>query len=140
MKWRDPYTEELMDVRPQDIGHTALLTVEGERDDISARGQTTAAHDLCYSIPQRKQYHHFQLGCGHYGIFNGRRWREEIMPRVRHFIRAVDEVKYDPIPEKDLEKTPDLKPERYNRDIHGIAAIRRWIKEHRQDSHRETVD
>ena len=139
MKWRDPITEELHDVRPQDIERTALLTIEGEKDDISARGQTTAAHDLCYSLSQKRQYHHFQLGCGHYGIFNGRKWREEIMPRIRHFIRAMEPGK-DPIPEKDLEKTPDLKPERYNRDIHGIAAIRRWIKEHRQDSHRETVD
>ncbi|MCB1531413.1 MAG: polyhydroxyalkanoate depolymerase [Alphaproteobacteria bacterium] len=139
MKWRDPITEELHDVRPQDIERTALLTVEGEKDDISARGQTTAAHDLCYSIPQKKQFHHFQLECGHYGIFNGRRWREEIMPRIRHFIREMDPGR-DPIPEKDLEKTPDQKPERYNRDIHGIAAIRRWIKEHRLDSHRETVD
>lgn len=139
MKWRDPLTEELHDVRPQDIERTALLTVEGEKDDISARGQTTAAHELCYSLSQKKQYHHFQLECGHYGIFNGRRWREQIMPRIRHFIREMDTDK-DPVPKKDLEKVPDLKAERYNRDIHGIAAVRRWIKEHRQESHRETVD
>ena len=139
MKWRDPFSGELIDVRPQDIGKTALFTIEGERDDISARGQTTAAHELCYSIPQSKQYHHFQLGCGHYGIFNGRRWREQIMPRLRHFIRKFDE-NADPIPEKDLEQTPDLKPVRYNRDKHGVAAIRRWIKEHKAEQHKETVD
>ena len=139
MKWRDPLTDELVDVRPQDIEHTALLTIEGELDDISARGQTTAAHEICYSLSQRKQYHHFQLECGHYGIFNGRRWREQIMPRIRNFIREFD-VGKDPIPQSDLDRIPDLKPERYNRDQHGIAAIRRWIKEHRQDSHRETVD
>lgn len=139
MKWRDPLTEELVDVRPQDIEHTALMTIEGELDDISARGQTTAAHDLCYSLSQRKQYHHFQLKCGHYGIFNGRHWRDEIMPRVRNFMRKFDPDK-DPIPEADLEITPDLEPERYNRDKHGIAAIRRWIKENRQESYRETVD
>lgn len=139
MKWRDPLSDELRDVRPQDIKKTALLTIEGELDDISARGQTTAAHELCYSLPQNKQYHHFQLKCGHYGIFNGRRWRNEIMPRVRHFIREMDK-NVDSIPEKDLEKVPDLKAERYNRDKHGIAAIRRWIKEHRIENHKETMD
>jgi poly(3-hydroxybutyrate) depolymerase len=139
MKWKNPLSGELMDVRPQDIEHTALLTIEGELDDISARGQTTAAHDLCYSLSQKKQFHHFQLECGHYGIFNGKRWREQIMPRIRHFIRLHDKDK-DPVPAADLEKTPDLKPERYNRDAHGIAAIRRWLKEHRVESYRETVD
>ena len=139
MKWRDPLTDELLDVRPQDVEHTALLTIEGELDDISARGQTTAAHELCYSLPQSKQYHHFQLECGHYGIFNGRRWREQIMPRIRNFIRQFDQGK-DPIPKEDLKIVPDLKAERYNRDQHGIAAVRRWIKENKQESHRETVD
>ena len=134
LKWRDPYTDKLVDVRPQDITHTALLTVEGELDDISARGQTTAAHELCYSLPQRKQFHHFQLGCGHYGIFNGRRWREQIMPRIRHFIRSVDPGR-DPVPEADLKKIPDLKPERFNHDKHGIVAIRRWLKEHQPESY-----
>ncbi len=134
MKWRDPYSDKLIDVRPQDIKHTALLTVEGELDDISARGQTTAAHELCYSLPQRKQYHHFQLECGHYGIFNGRRWREQIMPRIRNFIRSFDEGK-DPIPESDLKKVPDLAPERFDHDKHGIVAIRRWLKSERPESY-----
>ncbi|MGE4314286.1 MAG: polyhydroxyalkanoate depolymerase [Pseudobdellovibrionaceae bacterium] len=128
MKWRDPMTNELQDVRPQDIKKTALLTIEGEKDDISARGQTTAAHDLCYNLPQSKQYHHFQLEVGHYGIFNGRRWRTEIMPRLRHFFREMDPGK-DPIPASDLEKVPDMKAARYDRELHGIAAVRRWLKE-----------
>jgi len=128
MKWRDPLTDHLHDVLPGKIKKTALLTIEGELDDISARGQTTAAHDLCISIPQAKQFHHFQLACGHYGIFNGSKWRHEIMPRIRHFIRLND-TDCSPIPEADLLKTPDLAPERYNRDKHGIAAIRRWMKE-----------
>lgn len=136
MKWRDPYTGHLVDVRPQDIRHTALLTIEGELDDISARGQTTAAHDLCYSIPQNKQYHHFQLECGHYGIFNGKRWREQIMPRIRNFIREFDHDK-DPVPKEDLKIIPDLKPERYDRDKHGIVAVRRWLKENRQAHYKE---
>ncbi len=134
MKWRDPHTGELIDVRPQDIEKTALLTVEGELDDISARGQTTAAHELCHSLPQRKQYHHFQLGCGHYGIFNGGRWRKQIMPRIRHFIRKLDKG-VDPVPQKDLDKTPDIAPERFDHDKHGIIAIRRWLKEHQPENY-----
>jgi poly(3-hydroxybutyrate) depolymerase len=140
MKWQDPKTGTLKDVRPQDIEKTALLTIEGELDDISARGQTTAAHELCYSIPQSKQYHHFQLECGHYGIFNGRRWREQIMPRIRHFIRQQNNGKCTTIPKSDLEKVSNHKPERYNRDIHGIAAVRRWIRDNRQESHKENAD
>lgn len=136
MKWRDPVTDKLHDVRPQDIEHTALLTIEGELDDISARGQTTASHEICYSLPQRKQYHHFQLQTGHYGIFNGRRWREEIMPRIRHFIRDFDKEK-DPVPAEDLKQIPDLAPERFVREKHGIAAIRRWLKEHQPQSFKE---
>lgn len=135
MKWKDPLSGEYMPVRPQDIRHTALLTIEGEKDDISARGQTTAAHELCYGLSQHKQFHHFQLDCGHYGIFNGRRWREQIMPRIRHFIREFDPGK-DPVPPADFEQIPDLAPERFNRDRHGIAAIRRWLKEERPQSYK----
>lgn len=135
MKWRDPKTNKLHDVRPQDITKTALLTIEGELDDISARGQTTAAHELCYNLSQKKQFHHFQLECGHYGIFNGGKWRKQIMPRIRHFIREMD-PKCDPIPATDLKKIPDITPERFNRDTHGIAAIRRWLKENRPQSYK----
>ena len=138
MKWRDPLSGELQDVRPQDIRHTAILSIEGEKDDISARGQTTAVHELCYNLPQNKQYHHFQLEAGHYGIFNGRRWRSEIMPRIRHMIRKFD-TKCDPIPKADLEKTPDLAPERFNRDKHGIVAVRRWLREYRPESHHDMM-
>lgn len=135
MKWRDPLSDKLVDVRPQDIKHTALLTIEGEKDDISARGQTTAAHELCYCLSQHKQFHHFQLDCGHYGIFNGRKWREEIMPRIRHFMRDFDHDK-DTIPTKDIEDTAALTPVRFNRDKHGIVAIRRWLKEERPQSYK----
>lgn len=127
MKWRDPLTQKLVDVRPQDIEHTALFTIEGELDDISSRGQTTSAHDLCYNLTQKKQYHLFQLQTGHYGIFNGSRWRKEIMPRIRHFMRLWDN--YDAIPEADLKAIPDITPDRFNRDTHGVAAVRRWLKE-----------
>ncbi len=137
MKWRDPYTGNLIDVRPQDIKHTALLTIEGELDDISARGQTTAAHNLCHSLPQRKQFHHFQLECGHYGIFNGGRWRKQIMPRIREFIREFDKDK-DPVPSKDLKNVESVMPDRYDHDKHGIAAVRRWLKEHQPENYKDT--
>jgi len=73
-------------VRPQDIKTTALLTVEGELDDISGAGQTAAAHDLCSNIPKSKQEHYTLKGAGHYGIFSGRRWREMAYPEIRRFI------------------------------------------------------
>ena len=73
-------------VRPQDIAGSALLTIEGELDDISGAGQTRAAHDLCQSVPREHQHHLDVAGAGHYGIFSGRRWRETVYPQVRNFI------------------------------------------------------
>ena len=75
-------------VRPQDIKTGALLTIEGELDDISGAGQTRAAHDLCTGIPKDRQFHYDAVGAGHYGIFSGRRWREKIYPKVRDFIAS----------------------------------------------------
>jgi poly(3-hydroxybutyrate) depolymerase len=75
-------------VRPQDIKTTALLTVEGELDDISGAGQTKAAHELCTGIPDARQKHYDVIGAGHYGIFSGRRWREMAYPVIRDFILA----------------------------------------------------
>ncbi len=74
-------------VRPQDITRTALLTVEGELDDISGPGQTQAAHDLCTGIPANRQEDLVVPQAGHYGIFSGRRWREQVAPKIREFIR-----------------------------------------------------
>jgi len=71
------------------ITSTALMTVEGERDDICGLGQTEAAHDLCTNIPVDEKYHYVQPGVGHYGVFNGTRWRTEIQPRIREFIRTI---------------------------------------------------
>ena len=73
-------------VRPQDIKTTALLTIEGELDDISGAGQTRAAHELCTGVPKSRQFHYDAVGAGHYGIFSGRRWREKVYPKVRDFI------------------------------------------------------
>ena len=74
-------------VRPQSISKTALLTIEGELDDISGNGQTEAAHELCAGIPAKKREHFLAPGVGHYGIFSGKRFRELVYPRVREFIR-----------------------------------------------------
>ena len=77
---------ELERVRPADIKTTALLTVEGELDDISGSGQTAAAHDLCTQIPANQHRHLEAKGAGHYGIFSGRRWREIVYPEVKRFV------------------------------------------------------
>ena len=73
-------------VRPQAIRETALLTVEGELDDISGNGQTESAHSLCLNIPRDRREHFLAPNVGHYGIFSGRRWREVIYPRVSAFM------------------------------------------------------
>jgi poly(3-hydroxybutyrate) depolymerase len=75
-------------VEPAAIEQTALMTVEGERDDVCGPGQTVAAHALCTGIPPAKKMQHLQLKVGHYGVFHGRRWQTETYPKVKSFIRA----------------------------------------------------
>jgi poly(3-hydroxybutyrate) depolymerase len=75
-------------VNPAAIRRTALMTVEGERDDICSIGQTVAAQDLCSSVRPYMKTHHVQTGVGHYGVFSGRRWNQQIYPRVREMIHA----------------------------------------------------
>lgn len=77
-------------VDPSKIRNTALLTVEGGRDDICGLGQTTAAHDLCSTLRPHLKRHHLQANVGHYGVFNGRRWDNEIYPVVRNMILAME--------------------------------------------------
>jgi poly(3-hydroxybutyrate) depolymerase len=77
-------------VSPAAIRTAALMTVEGELDDISGRDQTRAAHDLCAALPAARKQHLTVDGAGHYGIFSGRRWREIVYPRLRDFFAAVD--------------------------------------------------
>ena len=72
------------------IRRVALMTVEGENDDISGIGQTQAAHDLCVNIPDDKRVHYMQKGVGHYGVFNGSRFRSEIAPRISDFMVSLD--------------------------------------------------
>ena len=77
-------------VNPAAIRRTALMTVEGERDDICSVGQTVAAQDLCSNIRPYLKTHHVQTGVGHYGVFSGRRWNQQIYPRVRDHIHSAE--------------------------------------------------
>jgi poly(3-hydroxybutyrate) depolymerase len=80
-------------VRPQDITTTALLSVEGELDDISGSGQTEAVHSICSGVSQAQKKHMEAKGAGHYGIFSGRRWREMVYPQVKSFIQSHQPAK-----------------------------------------------
>jgi len=77
-------------VDPGAIRRTALLTVEGERDDICAVGQTSAAHALCSGLRPHMKRHHLQLGVGHYGVFSGSKWEQQIYPQVRNMILSMN--------------------------------------------------
>lgn len=77
-------------VDPKAIRHTALLTVEGERDDICAVGQTMAAHDLAASLKPFRKRHHLQAGVGHYGVFSGKKWENQVYPILRNMILQND--------------------------------------------------
>jgi len=77
-------------VDPSAITRTALLTIEGERDDVCGVGQTLAAHDLCSRLKPFRKRHHLQPGVGHYGVFSGRRWEAQVYPIVRSVIQAND--------------------------------------------------
>lgn len=82
------YRGDPIDMRS--VRRTALMTVEGERDDICAVGQTMAAHDLCTGLPPHMRSHHLQAGVGHYGVFSGRKWESQTYPLVRNFIQSHD--------------------------------------------------
>ncbi len=84
---------------PVDLGAIrtcALMTVEGENDDISGVGQTKATHDLCVNLPPEKQLYHLQPAVGHYGVFNGSRFKREIAPAIAGFIRTHDRTEARP--------------------------------------------
>jgi poly(3-hydroxybutyrate) depolymerase len=88
-------------VRTEAIQDVALMTVEGENDDISGIGQTQAAHGLCSGLPADKKVDYVQPKVGHYGVFHGRRFREEIYPRMRDFIATHDVVGAKPAAAKE---------------------------------------
>jgi poly(3-hydroxybutyrate) depolymerase len=96
-------------VRPQDIKGCALLTVEGELDDISGSGQTRAAHDLCTGIAKASKQHYEVKGAGHYGIFSGRRWREMVYPQVHEFIASAS-PSAPAVASKKLAKSAPIRP------------------------------
>jgi len=83
-------TYEDIKVEPNAIQRTMLFTVEGEKDDICAVGQTLAAHDLCSSLRPYRKRHHMQAGVGHYGVFSGRAWQQQIYPMVKNVILQSD--------------------------------------------------
>jgi poly(3-hydroxybutyrate) depolymerase len=85
---RMKYRSEIVDCGA--IRKTAIMTIEGERDDICGVGQTEAAHDLCKNVPADEHFHYLQLGVGHYGVFNGSRYRAEIQPRIRDMIKTIE--------------------------------------------------
>ncbi len=87
--WNVRFEGELRRVDPSKIRNVALFTIEGELDDISGLGQTHAAHELCRNIPATRREQYTAPGCGHYGIFSGRRWREMICPKIAAFIRQA---------------------------------------------------
>ncbi|WP_305080320.1 polyhydroxyalkanoate depolymerase [Methylocystis sp. WRRC1] len=84
------HRDKLIDLKA--IRRTALFTVEGEKDDISGVGQTEAALDLCAGVPAARKAHYLQLGVGHYGVFNGSRFRSHIAPRICDFTRQMESV------------------------------------------------
>ena len=77
-------------VNPGAIHKTALLTVEGEKDDVCAVGQTAAAHALCTGLRPHLKRHHLQPGVGHYGVFSGSKWEKQVYPQVRNMILAMN--------------------------------------------------
>jgi poly(3-hydroxybutyrate) depolymerase len=89
-QWHVKVAGQSVRVAPEDIKGVKLLTVEGELDDISGSGQTEAAQGLCKGIGAKDKKHIVAIGAGHYGIFSGRRWREQIYPQVREFIKAAN--------------------------------------------------
>jgi poly(3-hydroxybutyrate) depolymerase len=110
-------------VRTEAIRHTALLTVEGERDDISGVGQTKAAHALCTNLSYDKKQHYLAMGVGHYGVFNGSRFRAEIVPRITDFV-AKHDVAADrsaPEPKTNGHRPPSI--ERRLADATGFTAL-----------------
>lgn len=108
-------------VDPAAITKTALLTIEGGKDDISAPGQTTVAHDLCKGLKADQKYHYLQPEAGHYGVFAGSGWRNDIEPRITGFIREVgakNGITYDPAAESKIPEnyTPPQPPKKAAND------------------------
>jgi len=109
-------------VRPQDITTTALLTIEGELDDISGAGQTRAAHGLCTGVPKARQFHYDVAGAGHYGIFSGRRWRDIVYPQVRDFIARFETERVGKAPAAKTARAAKAAPAANKTRVPAVAA------------------
>ena len=114
-------------VKPGDIKTTAVMTVEGELDDISGAGQTRAALDMCSGVPANKKTHYEAKGAGHYGIFSGRRWRDMVYPAVKAFILEANKAL---APKKPASAATDLvaKPALAIAKPVGSVAVRAAVK------------
>ena len=114
-------------VKPGDIKTTAVMTVEGELDDISGAGQTRAALDMCSGVPASKKTHYEAKGAGHYGIFSGRRWRDMVYPAVKAFILEANKAL---APKKPASAATDLvaKPALAIAKPVGSVAVRAAVK------------
>ena len=113
-------------VRPQDITSTALMSVEGELDDISGSGQTRAVHEICSGVPEANKTHFEVQGAGHYGIFSGRRWRENVYPQVKAFILAHNPAKAAAAPvveESLLDEDVNAPPSRVDADVVATKTV-----------------
>jgi len=97
-------------VDPAAITGTALLSIEGELDDIAGLGQTEAAQALCTGIPAGRREHFIVEGAGHYGIFSGRRWRETVYPKVRDFFAAANAQAAGAKPKKTAKAASNVTP------------------------------
>jgi poly(3-hydroxybutyrate) depolymerase len=102
-------------VDPAAIRDVALLAIEGERDDISGLGQTKAALAITPNLPADKKQYHMAAGVGHYGIFNGRRWREKVAPVLEAFIARHDHADVTPVADTPPHTVPD-EPKQIERD------------------------
>jgi poly(3-hydroxybutyrate) depolymerase len=91
-EYEDPQTGEKRIVDPSYIDRTGLMTIEGEKDDITGKGQTYAAHGLADNIPATMRHHREQKGVGHYGTFNGKSWRREIAPDIITYTNGIDRI------------------------------------------------
>lgn len=113
------------------IRKTGLLTIEGERDDICGLGQTEAAQDLCVNVPLDERYHYVQPGVGHYGVFNGTRFRTEIQPRIREFIRGMEFKRKTSVIPADHEEF--VEPKRANGSGLSLGLPYRTLQDERED-------
>jgi poly(3-hydroxybutyrate) depolymerase len=112
-------------VHPNHIKTTALMSVEGELDDISGSGQTRAVHDICTGVPRALQKHFEATGAGHYGIFAGKRWRDLVYPEVKAFIHARHLAALDTLAAEKVVKIPVARTNKAQPALKSVATKRK---------------